>query len=314
MRLYRHLLRSAPATIDDHAAAMGWDAQRTHSVYRDLERLQLVRRGPSGRVRVDDPRATVGRLLDEEEAQLDALRRELLTLRGSLDSFELDYRRGLEVSGPRLPLWEQVEPGRATSVVDHLYRSSEGPVLQVVGEFEVGPGHTDSVRRQRDEVIASGRELRTILPLSMLTDPVWHDFAMSRAELGEQQRFLPREEIRADFGIFGRSAVMLDEGGSPDDDFILIRAQPVIGVFVALFEELWRRAEPILDPDPSAQDLKLLEYLALGFKDEAMARQLGISLRTVRRRVAGLMAEHGVDTRFQLGMVVSTRGLLPDSR
>lgn len=314
MRLYRHLLRTPPAAPEDHAAAIGWSAQQTQDVLRDLEHLQLARRAGDGTVRVDDPRATVGRLLDEEEAQLDARRRELLTLRGSLESFELDYRRGLELSGPRLPLWEQVGAGQATSVVDHLYRSSTGPVLQVVGEFEIGPGHTEGVARQRDEVLATGRALRTIMPLSMLAEPRWNAFAQQRTEAGEQLRFLPREQLKVDFGVFGRTAVVLDEGGGPDDDFILLRAGTVIEAFTALFEELWRRAEPILDPDPSRQDVKLLEYLALGFKDEAMARQLGISLRTVRRRVSGLMAEHGVETRFQLGMAVSSRGVLEDSR
>lgn len=300
--------------LEDHAAAMGWSTRTAQEAFRDLERLQLARRAPDGTVRADDPRATVGRLLDEEEADLDARRRAVLALRESLESFELDYRRGRELSGPSLPPWELVEVAQATPVVDHLYRSSTGAILQVVGQFEIGPGHSESVRRQRDGVVASGRSMRTIMPLTMLTDPRWHAFAVELTELGEQLRFLPREEITVDFGVFGGTAVILDEGGGPDDDFILLRSAALIGAFTALFEELWRRAEPLLDPDPSTQDLKLLEYLSLGFKDEAMARQLGISLRTVRRRVAALMAEHGVETRFQLGMAVSSRGLVPDSR
>jgi DNA-binding NarL/FixJ family response regulator len=39
----------------------------------------------------------------------------------------------------------------------------------------------------------------------------------------------------------------------------------------------------------------------MGLKDEAIARFLGVGLRTVRRRIAALMSIHGVDTRFQLG-------------
>jgi DNA-binding NarL/FixJ family response regulator len=42
-------------------------------------------------------------------------------------------------------------------------------------------------------------------------------------------------------------------------------------------------------------------------KDEAIARYLGVSLRTVRRRVAHLMAVNGVDTRFQLGWALARR-------
>ena len=48
-------------------------------------------------------------------------------------------------------------------------------------------------------------------------------------------------------------------------------------------------------------DERLLELLGFGLKDEAIARIMGLGLRTIRRRIAGLMAAHGVETRFQLG-------------
>ena len=47
-----------------------------------------------------------------------------------------------------------------------------------------------------------------------------------------------------------------------------------------------------------------------GRTDEQIARKLGISLRTVRRRVAALMTELGVDTRFQAGVEAVRRGWL----
>ena len=50
--------------------------------------------------------------------------------------------------------------------------------------------------------------------------------------------------------------------------------------------------------------------LGAGLKDEAIARYLGCSLRTVRRRIAALMDRHGADTRFQLGLAVAQGGLL----
>ena len=50
--------------------------------------------------------------------------------------------------------------------------------------------------------------------------------------------------------------------------------------------------------------------LAGGAKDEQISRTLGISLRTVRRRIASLMAELGVDSRFQAGMEAVRRGWL----
>ena len=69
---------------------------------------------------------------------------------------------------------------------------------------------------------------------------------------------------------------------------------------------------PSLDRGEARPDLRrfLLRQLASGAQDEQIARTLGISLRTVRRRVADLLIELGVDSRFQAGVEAVRRGWL----
>lgn len=311
--LYRHVLRSLPGTVADHAEAVGWSPRHTEETLTQLERLGLVRQAADGTVRVDDPRATVGRLLDSEEVELDSRRRRLLELRETLAAFEYDYRRGLQLSGPRTPPWERVAPSEAGAAVDLLLRTSDGPLLQVIRYIEYGPGHDEEVQRQRRRWIAEGRGARTVFSQHVLESPRWAAFAEARAVGGEQQRFLPMDSIPRSFGVFGRSGVVLPTGGV-DEDYLLVREPVLIDAFTALFEELWRRAEPALGQDASEGEIRLLELLALGFKDEAIARQLGLSLRTVRRRIAALMEEHAADTRYQLGLAVGRLGLLDRGR
>lgn len=306
--LFRRVLRSMPATLDQHATALGWTTTAAAQRLSELESLRLVQTTTEGMLRADDPRATLGRLLDSEEADLDHRRQQVLELRRSIENYETDYRRGLQLSGPRVPPWEQVTPSEAPAVLAHLARTSRGPVLQVVGGVDIGTGHPDDLSRHREEPVAAGREHRTIFPLAVLTDPRWHAFAADRASAGETQRY--REDIPVQFAVYGRSGVLLDEGGREDSDFLLIRPLALIDVFVALFDELWRRSVPVHQDDTAQQDRKVLELLALGFKDEAIARHLGLGLRTVRRRISALMVEHRADTRFQLGLAVSRRGLL----
>jgi DNA-binding CsgD family transcriptional regulator len=308
--LYRHVLRSLPAAADEHARAVGWSTGHTDGLLGDLERFGLVRRSADGTVRVDDPRATVGRLLDGEEAELDDRRRRLLELREALETFEYDYRRGLQLSGPRTPPWERLAPSEMGAAVDHLLRTSTGPLLQVSRYIGHGPGHDDTVRRQRGRWLAAGGTSRSIFAQTVLESPRWSTFAESRAAEGEQQRYLPADAIPVGFGVFGRAGVLVP-GGSADEDALLVRDPILTQVFVALFEELWRRAQPALGPNASEGEVRLLELLALGFKDEAIARQLGLSLRTVRRRIAAVMDEHGAETRYQLGLAVGRLGL-PD--
>jgi DNA-binding NarL/FixJ family response regulator len=60
----------------------------------------------------------------------------------------------------------------------------------------------------------------------------------------------------------------------------------------------------VLDP----HDQQIVELLAVGMKDEAILRQLGISERTLRRRIAALLARLGATGRFQAGVQAAHRG------
>jgi len=55
---------------------------------------------------------------------------------------------------------------------------------------------------------------------------------------------------------------------------------------------------------------ELIRLLASGLTDEAMARKLGISERTVRRRVGDITSVLGTDSRFQAGVRISQLGWL----
>ena len=60
----------------------------------------------------------------------------------------------------------------------------------------------------------------------------------------------------------------------------------------------------VLDP---ACDREIVLLLAAGATDETIARRLGISARTVQRRVHALMEHLGVRTRFQAGVQAALR-------
>ncbi|MFE3902834.1 helix-turn-helix transcriptional regulator [Streptomyces sp. NPDC059153] len=55
---------------------------------------------------------------------------------------------------------------------------------------------------------------------------------------------------------------------------------------------------------------QLLSYLSAGLTDESIARELGVSYRTVTRRIARLQEMLGARTRFQLGVQAGRRGWL----
>ena len=58
------------------------------------------------------------------------------------------------------------------------------------------------------------------------------------------------------------------------------------------------------------RDGQIISLLAAGASDLTIARQLGISQRTVERRIRTIMDELGATTRFQAGATAVRRGLL----
>lgn len=300
-----------PATAEQHAGELGWPTSKMADGIEELLQLRLIRRNPDGIVHADDPRATLGRLIDHQEADLDLRRQQLLDLRSSIEGFEVDYRRGLQLSGPRVPPWEPVTPGEADEVIEFLTRHSEGELLRATPRPRSTTGHLGGGLQALEGDLLRGRPQRTIYGLNLLDEPGWLEAARSRGAAGEQQRYI--DEIPLEFAIYGRGGVLIAERQIHQQGFLLVRPPILIDAFTALFESLWRTSEPVRDEPAAPQDARILELLALGFKDEAIARHLGIGLRTVRRRLANLMAEHGADNRFQLGLAVARHGLLsPD--
>ena len=78
---------------------------------------------------------------------------------------------------------------------------------------------------------------------------------------------------------------------------------------------LWERATPLrperrtepgdrLTPTQQA----VLELMAQGLQDDAIARRAGISTTTVRRHISAIMRRLGVSSRFAAGAAAQRRG------
>lgn len=161
------------------------------------------------------------------------------------------------------------------------------------------------------DVVASGRSVRSIYPLRALTAAP--AVLQARVEIGESIRLLP--EVATRLLVIGTThAVVPEPLGSTDSPRMMLRQRGLVEALGLLFEELWARASPLAEFDKGAKSdavrRHLLAQLASGAQDEQIARRLGLSLRTVRRRVAELMAELRAESRFQAGVEAARRGWL----
>jgi len=240
-------------------------------------------------------------------------------LRRELDRIE-ERRRDLAASrellskvtsialGATEPPSEPISDAIAPSVVNRLLTETTGILRNYVLTVSEGPALDESTMRANEERIRRGEQQRAVYPASALSSPQGQRWMTVWAEVGEEQRILPATDT--EFAVFGESAVVALAGwNDPSTGYTVIRDPLTVRLYTAYFDLAWRHAVPA--PAVGGRDVggdpKLVELLERGMKDEAIARYLGVSLRTVRRRVAHLMAVNGVDTRFQLGWALGRR-------
>lgn len=96
-----------------------------------------------------------------------------------------------------------------------------------------------------------------------------------------------------------------------------VRLKPPVRALLRLLEEVWGLATPYVAglggrledrlPVPE-RDQRILALLTTGASDKVIARQTGVSVRTVERRVRWIMDHLGAATRFQAGVQAARRG------
>jgi DNA-binding CsgD family transcriptional regulator len=90
----------------------------------------------------------------------------------------------------------------------------------------------------------------------------------------------------------------------PDPVLLVIRPSGLLDALTTLFDTLWASGVPLVRPDlehpRTALHLRILAMLVSGSTDAAMARSLGVAVRTVQRHIAAMQRAAGVDNRIQL--------------
>jgi DNA-binding NarL/FixJ family response regulator len=132
---------------------------------------------------------------------------------------------------------------------------------------------------------------------------------------GVRVRIYPGQLAHETIIIDRRVAILAGPAGAGPRSFSVVRAPDVVAAVRALYQATWESATDLTDalattpPAVDEEGLGILRLLGAGRKDESAARELGMSVRTYRRRVADLMVLLGADSRFQAGVRARTLGL-----
>ncbi|WP_367129163.1 helix-turn-helix domain-containing protein [Saccharothrix sp. HUAS TT1] len=161
------------------------------------------------------------------------------------------------------------------------------------------------------QALRRGVAYRTLYHLPVLDDANRLAEITAYVEAGEDARALPDVRMKMMIADRRTALIPLSFEASETGVRILVHRSPLLDALVACFDLLWERATPIGTALRGAhRDRELLTLLAVGMKDAAIMRSLGLTQRTMTRRMAALLDELGATTRFQAGVQASRRGLV----
>jgi predicted transcriptional regulator len=308
-RVYWTLLRMPAASSGELAQRLDLRPEESRSCLSGLESKGLVSRAPDDphRFRAAPPDLAFGPLLQRRH-------QELRSIEATVGQMTDEYRSRMALRGG-----EPVEVVNGVAAVRqrfvHLWRSAAGESCAFVAD----PADIDLAQWREPRGGVRSRLVYPRAALDLAGDP--YQVAGS-AQAGVLVRLAPQPPVTMVLvdGVTAIVRVPPVRANADGPAALLVHRGALLDALVALFEAVWESAVPLLSyPDgtprehreaavPAAEDLRLLALLLAGLTDDAIASKMGLSRRTVQRRVSGLIELVGVRTRLQLVWQSARRG------
>jgi DNA-binding CsgD family transcriptional regulator/sugar-specific transcriptional regulator TrmB len=201
---------------------------------------------------------------------------------------------------------------------DQLQRGATTEVLALVTAETTAVSRADNTPAE-DDSVRRGVTYRVVVERAVLEQAGATKDLAGAISAGEEVRMV--EQVPIKLLAADRSLAMVPmtaEGGEPAA--VVVHRSGLLDALLALFDAVWAKAWPLRFSElgePTAQapesrlgalDRQVLALLLAGLTDKAIASQLGLSMRTVQRRVQSMMEIAAVQTRMQLGWHAARAG------
>ncbi|MEV4443629.1 helix-turn-helix transcriptional regulator [Streptomyces sp. NPDC049577] len=318
MVVYGHVLEHRSSDTEVIAAATGIGPEEAALSLKRLRRARLVHTSPEDPAQVFAvaPETASAQLAAPVEARIREQQEALGAIREELGRFGSYYhlRRS---STEALEVLENVQDVR-----NALNQASDRCTMEVLtcqpgGGSRVPEAMQEALGRDR-AMLERGVRIRTLYHHTARFNGPSQAYVAAAGALGGQYR--TAHELFGRLIVFDRELAFIPvQDGSWGA--VAVREPNTVAYLCELFEQTWDRATPFATA--VGQDLEkvsreihetIVKLLTAGLKDEAIARRLGMSLRTARRHIADILEELGAVSRFQAGVLAAARGLAePDA-
>ncbi|MEU4131385.1 helix-turn-helix domain-containing protein [Streptomyces wuyuanensis] len=308
---YRALVALGAAEVADLAHRLALPEADTERALRLLEHQGLAAQSSARADRwvAAPPGVALGALLTQHRHEL-----EQAELAAALLARE--YR----AEATELPVHDLVEVVTGASAVAHRFLQLQLGASEEVCALVTGkPMVVSGIDNDAEERAAQrGVAYRVVIEREVLTLPT--GLVEVSASLGRDEQVRVVDRVPTKLVVADRTLAMVPlTGRGSEPAALVVHASGLLESLTGLFEAVWREALPLRlggrgevaedgPAGPDAADLEILSLLLAGMTDASVAKQLDLGLRTVQRRVKGLMELAGVTTRLQLGWHAYEKG------
>ncbi|WP_460399275.1 helix-turn-helix transcriptional regulator [Actinophytocola sediminis] len=275
--------------------------------------MQLLRyiTYPEQRYLPMDPIVATATVLTPKELELLERQAELDKLRNDLKRISLYHRTsqfGVH-AGADIGLVKDVEAVRSL-----LREAATNSSIEVVS---MQPGGRRSVQelleaKERDEeMLGRGVRMRVLYQHTARFDVATREHAETLFTLGAE--FRTTESLFSKLIIFDGETAFIPAYQEDNGAAAVIKDPTLVAFLYACFEHTWASAKEFdtrrVESDTIGEELKteIIKMLIAGAKDDAIARRLGLSVRTCRKHIGQLMNRFGATSRFQFGYAVKDK-------
>jgi len=306
-RAYRHLVAAGDARSPAQVGhALGLTSPDAADLLGRLSERGLATPLSGDGWRASPPEVALGTLVNQRTGELDRIRLLMAELQGQYR--EARHRRAAELIDV---IHGQDQINRYYL---HLVRGAmSGLDILTKPPYLAGDGLVHALHAE-DAGIRRGVRSRSVYDGDALGEH--GTLAIARQSIGFG------EEARATGGLPFKLAIVDGRTGflpldirTPALGALIVHSSALLDALIALFEGIWLRAVPMradraaADPDsPATRAADVLRLMSAGMKDEAIARALNVSRRTVQKTVTDIMTTLGARTRFQAALLASERG------
>ncbi|WP_327676146.1 helix-turn-helix transcriptional regulator [Kitasatospora sp. NBC_00458] len=315
--VYREMLADPEGGVAELCARLRAPEATVRAALDRLADLTLLRasRDRPGALWPVSPERGLELLLRRQEEELARRQQELAVSRAAVARAVAEYAT--------LRSATLVDGGERLVGLDAIQSKLEVLTARLTGEcLAVMPGGAQSAaslaasRPLDEDALRRGVVLRTIYQDSVRNDPETFAYTQWMTGLGGRVRTAPVLPPRM-LVFDGATAVVPIDPENTRAGALCTEEPGIVASLVALFEQTWETAVPLGDDRPgdtgtglSAGERELLRLLSTGLTDDAAAKRLGVSVRTVRRQMAALMERLEAASRFEAGLKAAQRGWL----